>query len=88
MFSYVYLLRSKIDGEFYTGCTNDLKKRFREHNDGLSRSTKHRAPLELVYYEAFPDRKDAEKRELFFKSGWGRNYIQRTLHYYLLRVKI
>jgi GIY-YIG catalytic domain. len=31
---YVYVLISTKDGKFYTGCTEDLWKRFREHNEG------------------------------------------------------
>lgn len=83
MFSYVYLLRSKADKKFYVGCTSDLRRRLREHNNGLAFATKSRTPLQLVYYEAFPNRKDAERREFFFKSGWGRQYIQRALYNYL-----
>ena len=32
--------------------TNDQKKRFAEHEKGYARSTKHRRPLTLIYYEA------------------------------------
>lgn len=66
----------------YIGCTNDLKKRLSQHNKGLSFATKPRMPLELIYYEAFPNQKDAERREQFFKTGWGRQYIQRALYNY------
>jgi len=31
---YVYVLKSKKDGRWYTGSTSDLKKRFNEHNEG------------------------------------------------------
>ena len=88
MFSYVYILRSLKDEKFYVGCTNDLKKRIREHNMGKSFSTKSRLPFVLMYYEAFPDREDAERREQFFKTGWGRNYLRRALRHYLLSEKI
>ncbi len=60
---YVYVIKSKKDGELYTGSTNDLRKRFQEHNHGLNRSTKHRAPFELIYYEAYKSEIDARKRE-------------------------
>jgi putative endonuclease len=49
---YVYVLKSKKDGKFYTGCTGNLRKRLNEHNDGTARSTRYRTPFELVYYEA------------------------------------
>ena len=60
---YVYILKSKIDDSFYTGSTNNLKRRFYEHNSGLVFSTKIRKPFELIYYEAYRDDKDARKRE-------------------------
>jgi len=49
---YVYVLKSSKDGKFYTGCTEDLRKCFKDHNDGKVISTKGRGPFELVYYEA------------------------------------
>jgi putative endonuclease len=47
---FVYIIQSKKDKELYIGYTNDLRKRFKEHNLGLSRSTKLRLPFKLVYY--------------------------------------
>ena len=29
---YIYILKSKIDHQFYTGLTNDLNRRIKEHN--------------------------------------------------------
>lgn len=60
---YLYILKSKKDGQLYTGSTNDLRRRFKEHNDGKVFSTKARRPFELVYYEAYKSEKDARIRE-------------------------
>jgi putative endonuclease len=60
---YVYILKSKKDGQRYTGSTNDLKNRFKEHNNGKVLSTKARRPFELIYYEAYKSDYDARKRE-------------------------
>ena len=81
---YVYILESLKDGNHYAGCTNDLKRRIKEHNNKLSQSTKGRAPFKLIYYEAYFNRKDAEEREKFFKTGWGKQYIKKSLKHYLL----
>ena len=84
---YAYILKSKRDGTFYIGYTNNLKRRFLEHNSGLVTSTKTHLPFDLVYYEGHRNRKDAIKREAFLKTGWGRNYIKRVLSNYLLENK-
>lgn len=60
---YLYILKSKKDNELYIGSTNDLRKRLKEHNSGLVRSTRPRRPFEIVYYEAYKSEKDARKRE-------------------------
>ena len=60
---YLYILKSKIDNDLYIGSTNDLKKRFAEHNSGRVFSTRSRRPFELIYYEAYKSEKDVRKRE-------------------------
>jgi len=60
---YVYILKSKRDGDLYFGYTNNLRYRLKEHNSGLVRSTKPRIPLYCVYYEAYSSKSDAVKRE-------------------------
>ena len=80
---YVYILKSSRDGNFYIGCSNDLKKRIALHNAGKVEATKFRSPLILVYYEAFLNKSDAFAKEKWLKSGWGRNYIKRNLKNYL-----
>ena len=65
--NYTYILKSKKDSQLYLGSTIDLKKRFKEHNDGKVFSTKSRRPFELVYYEAYKSEGDARKREASLK---------------------
>ena len=84
MFFYVYTLLSKKDKQFYIGCARNLKKRFKEHNDGKVYSTARRRPLSLIYYEAYLSKDDAFAREKYLKTGWGRNYLQKTLKRFLL----
>ena len=80
---FTYILRSKKDQRWYTGCTSDLRKRFREHNEGLVRSTKGRGPLELIYYEACFNELDAFARERYLKSGPGKRYLKNRLKRFL-----
>ncbi len=80
---YVYILLSEKDDKFYTGSTNDLKRRINEHSRGRVDSTKDRLPMRLIYYEACIDEIDARAREKYLKSGMGKRYIRNRLKNYL-----
>jgi putative endonuclease len=82
-FYYVYVLRSNQDGEFYTGYTNDLRARFLQHQSGQVRSTSHRLPVTLIYYEACGTESDATRREKYLKTAWGKRYLKSRLRDYL-----
>lgn len=67
MENYIYILRCK-DNSLYTGWTNNLKKRIEEHQKGKgAKYTKAHLPVELVYYETFPTKEEAMKREYAIK---------------------
>lgn len=76
---YVYVLKSLKDGELYVGRTGDLENRFLVHSKGQVPSTKDRRPLKLVYYEASGDIKDADHREKYLKTSWGKRYLKSRL---------
>jgi len=80
---YTYVLRSDKDGKFYVGFTKNLKLRFEQHNKGHVESTKNRRPLNLIYYEACLNQKDATTREKYFKTYNGRIFIKRRIKSYL-----
>ena len=65
---YVYILKSEKDNNHYIGYTNDLKRRFAEHNNAQNKSTKNRTPFQLVYYEAYLLKSSATKREAKLKK--------------------
>ena len=65
---FVYILRC-ADGSLYTGITNDLPRRLKQHNAGTaSRYTRSRLPVVLVYQEAQANHSRALKRELAIKG--------------------
>ncbi len=50
--SYVYILKSlSREDKTYVGCTNDLKRRLRDHNGGECKFTSQYIPWEIVYFE-------------------------------------
>lgn len=74
---YVYLLRSLKNNEIYIGCTNDIRSRIEEHNEGKVFSTKSILPIELIYAEAYCSKDLAYKRERSLKSyGSGLRHIK------------
>ena len=82
-FYYVYVLRSLKDGNLYVGATGDLRLRVQQHEAGDVRSTAHRRPLELIYYEACRSKHDAFIREKYLKTAWGKRYLKTRLASYL-----
>ena len=80
---YVYILQSEKSGQWYTGCTKDLRKRLSQHNLGQSNWTKRGVPWKLVYYEACIVEDDAQARELYLKTGAGKKYLKSRLKRFL-----
>jgi putative endonuclease len=75
----VYIIKSK-EGFKYTGVTEDLERRLDEHNGKkLSFWTKRGSEWKLIYKEEFSEKSEAYKRERWFKTGNGRNYIKKIL---------
>ena len=59
----MYILKCS-DGSYYVGSTNNLTLRIEEHKHGEGAEyTKHRLPVELVYYEECQSIKEAFSRE-------------------------
>jgi putative endonuclease len=80
---YTYILGSKKDKKWHTGCCADLRKRFREYDSGKVLSTKGRGSFDLIYYEACLNKHDAFVREKFLKSGMGKRYLKNRLKRFL-----
>lgn len=80
---YIYILQSKVDGNFYTGYTKDLKNRIKQHQAGMVASTSKRLSLDLAYYEACISQQDATHREKYLKTAWGKRYIKTRIKNYL-----
>ena len=65
--NYTYILECK-DGTYYTGWTNNLEKRLKDHNEGRgAKYTKARLPVSLIYYEEFQTKEEAMRREYVIK---------------------
>lgn len=66
----VYILTNQHHTVLYTGVTNDLVRRVREHREGrVEGFTKRYNVSKLVYYETFADVEQAIEREKQIKAG-------------------
>ena len=66
--NYIYILKC-ADGTLYTGWTNDLEKRLQAHSSGKGcKYTRSRCPIELVYFECFETKQEAQSREFAIKK--------------------
>jgi len=77
--NFVYVLKSKKDGNLYIGCTEDIKKRLEYHNSGRVKSTKSRVPFEVLYSEVYDDMYEAFKMEKYYKTAKGKKELKLKL---------
>jgi len=56
---FVYILYSKKLNKFYTGYTQNLKNRLKNHNNREVYFTSRGCPWKLIFYEAFIEKSDA-----------------------------
>ena len=81
-FFYLYILQCS-DNLYYVGHTDDIEKRFAQHQAGISVGfTFHRLPVKLVFLQSFSTRDEAfiaeqkikkwsrKKKELLMSSNW------------------
>ncbi|WBL23702.1 GIY-YIG nuclease family protein [Zunongwangia sp. HRR-M8] len=67
--SFVYRVTNKYRTVFYTGVTNDLRKRVAEHHNGNgSKFTSKYQITDLIYFEEFSEIKQAIAREKQIKN--------------------
>jgi putative endonuclease len=76
---FAYVLQSQVTLKFYYGSTQNLEERLNIHNAGLVNYTSKYTPWVLVYFEEFETRSEALKREKYFKTGAGRDFVKRKL---------
>ena len=75
----VYVIESLNFDFRYVGFTSSLTRRLHDHNRGYNKSTKHYKPFNLIYTESCETSTIARKREKFFKSTRGRNFLREYL---------
>jgi putative endonuclease len=74
---YCYVLRSQKTGRRYVGSCENLAHRLYRHSTGQMKATKHGVPWSLIHRESFTNRREAVQRELYYKTGRGRDELDR-----------
>ena len=65
---YTYIIKSKKDGSFYVGITENTERRFKEHNCGKSKYTAKKIPWILWHIRQSDNMKNARKEEIYLKK--------------------
>ena len=72
----VYVIRSRSREYWYVGLTNNLQRRFLQHQEGKERTTQPYRPFAIVHTEEFATRLEARNREKYLKSGSGKEWLK------------
>lgn len=57
--------------------TSNIEERIERHNKGYEKTTRAYRPFELIYTEDQATREEARKREKYFKSGVGKEFLKK-----------
>lgn len=76
---WVYVLKSTQKNWYYVGITQDLNRRFQQHNSGKVRSSKAYLPFKLFYKKEFPNRLMARDYEKFLKIRSNKEKLIRSI---------
>ncbi|KKR62086.1 endonuclease [Candidatus Nomurabacteria bacterium RIFCSPHIGHO2_01_FULL_39_220] len=75
---FVYSIKSLTKNYIYVGLTNNVKRRFSQHNNGQEKTTRFYASfrIRMLLVESFSTRIEARKREKYLKSGIGKEFLK------------
>ena len=73
---WIYIVRGE-NGKYYTGITNDIARRLKEHTSGSSRSTRQYGVIELIWTHTVNDRKKARELEVLIKRKGAKRFMEK-----------
>jgi len=77
---FVYLLVNQSTGQHYIGSTNSLSKRLKQHRSLQFKPTDAMWPMDLIYYEAYEDKRVAVVREEYLLTNAGYEELMQRLN--------
>ncbi|MGQ0665829.1 MAG: GIY-YIG nuclease family protein [Nitrospiraceae bacterium] len=79
---YLYILLNEARTRTYTGVSNNVEKRLRDHNEGRVQSSRPYRPYKVIYTNAFETLSEARKEERFYKSITGRRRLKEMFRHH------
>ena len=76
---YLYILLSETKSRTYTGVTESIEKRLKEHNSGRAKSSRPYRPYKILYTQAFRTLIEARQAERFYKSTADRRRLKQMI---------
>jgi len=73
----IYALFYRKQNRIYVGMTSNIERRVKEHRIGKNKSTKNRGDFFPIIIDECKDRVTARKRELYWKSGCGKERLKK-----------
>jgi predicted GIY-YIG superfamily endonuclease len=79
-FHHVYIIQSRVDADrFYTGFTENIENRLKDHNAGKNSHTAEHKPWRIKTAIAFTNRQKALDFERYLKTKSGRAFAKKRL---------
>jgi len=78
MKGYLYILKTK-GAHYYIGSTNSIERRISEHQAGKTKSLKNLLPIELMFYQEYPEIQTARKAEIKLKKYKNKKIVDRIV---------
>jgi putative endonuclease len=79
---WTYVLWSEKLRKRYVGSATNVDERLKEHNAARSKFTSGGVPWLVIHSESYETVSEARKRELFLKSGVGREWLDNEFPMY------
>jgi putative endonuclease len=76
---YLYILLNEAKTRTYTGVSDNVDERLKEHNSGKVKSSNPYRLYKVIHTESFATLSEAMQKEKYYKSATGRRRLKEML---------